>query len=112
MSSYTFCVIALQAFALFNFLSSCVVGELAQDYNPRPDPRFFNFQPGAATRMCTDFTIVVDQEFEALVEDFFADLQLTATERVTIAPMRTTIGITDVDGARLLLLKSSPIYAM
>ena len=82
---------------------------MVQDYNPQSSPDFFNFDVGTARRMCTNFPIIVDQTFEELEEDFFADLLIFQTERVIIDPPRTRIVIQDVDGETIISLQCNVI---
>lgn len=67
------------------------------DYQSRPSPRFFDFQQGNPIRMCTTFTIEMDDILEE-VENFFADLDVPQTERVMLDPEQTQIDIIDFSG--------------
>ena len=74
-----------------------IVCTLIADYQENTDPRFFDFQPGNPTRMCTRVTIEMDGFLE-MVENLFADLSVVQADRIVFDPMRTQIVILDSDG--------------
>ncbi len=69
--------------------------ESGSDYSSPANPSSLVFSD-SSTRQCTMISIVDDETFENLVENFFVTLtETSSTPRVTINPDRTIVNITD-----------------
>ncbi len=81
--------------------------ESGSDYSGPANPSSLVFSD-SSTRQCTMISIVDDETFEDLVENFFVTLtETSSTPGVTINPDRTRVDITDEDGKFINFLVDS-----